>query len=223
MASWRNQQKLDQILRSLQEQITGGGNARDRDRSSSGNGGGKGGKGGGKGAGGVTPASPTSLEPCQCCGRSNHLKKDCRFRDRCCNYCGREGHLEAVCWEKLGGVASGNKQDHKPSPPAKPDPKTPKKEGTDPPWMCHKCHAVVPDLTLQKCPEDSCRMKRIMPEKNPEAPRPLIGKEARKIIESAAGVGEAVQDYLLKTIEQAKKHGFKEIQAMSENEILGKC
>ena len=228
MSAWRNQQKLDLILKSLQTQITGG---RDRgwDRGNRGKGGGKGGKGDGKGAGGVRPALPSNLEPCRCCGRTNHLKRDCRFREKCCNFCGREGHLEAVCWEKLGGGGTGTpKTDHKPSPPAKADPATPKKDGTDQPWMCHKCHAVVPDQALQKCPEEACRTKRIMPEKPPEAPRPLIGKEARKIIESAAGVGEngpdadkkrAEMDSLIKTIEDAKKYGFKEIQELSEKKL----
>ena len=101
MAAWRNGHKLDQILRDLQRQITGTG--RNTGMGGRSKGGGKGGKGGGKGAGGARPATPPNSEPCRCCGKPNHVKRDCRFLDKCCNRCGRAGHLEAVCWEKLGG------------------------------------------------------------------------------------------------------------------------
>lgn len=34
---------------------------------------------------------------CGVCGRSNHLQKDCRYKDYECNNCGEKGHLSTVC------------------------------------------------------------------------------------------------------------------------------
>ena len=37
---------------------------------------------------------------CFTCGKTNHLREDCRFRGASCNFCNQKGHLEAVCFKK---------------------------------------------------------------------------------------------------------------------------
>lgn len=34
---------------------------------------------------------------CYVCGRSGHIRANCRFRNSICNSCGKKGHLAAVC------------------------------------------------------------------------------------------------------------------------------
>ena len=40
------------------------------------------------------------LSPCQTCGSTQHLRANCKFRERLCNHCQRKGHLERVCRQK---------------------------------------------------------------------------------------------------------------------------
>ncbi|XP_029156062.1 uncharacterized protein K02A2.6-like [Nylanderia fulva] len=40
---------------------------------------------------------------CYCCGRRNHISKECRFRDYKCRDCGRKGHLQRACRRKDNG------------------------------------------------------------------------------------------------------------------------
>ena len=131
-------------------------------------------------------------DPCKCCGNPNHLKRDCRFKDRECNKCGITGHLAAVCWGGNGRGTVDNK-----ARGAKPSPASPNTQATaaatdvtKPPWTCHKCYACIDDQMLQKCPKTDCRTKRLQPEKPPDAPKELIGKEALKIIESRDSTGD---------------------------------
>ncbi|XP_060881602.1 uncharacterized protein LOC132953072 [Metopolophium dirhodum] len=42
-------------------------------------------------------ASKEQKTKCGICGRSNHLQKDCRYKDYQCNNCGEKGHLSTVC------------------------------------------------------------------------------------------------------------------------------
>lgn len=37
---------------------------------------------------------------CEACGQSDHLKPDCRYRNRLCFYCREEGHIISVCPNK---------------------------------------------------------------------------------------------------------------------------
>lgn len=37
---------------------------------------------------------------CEACGQSDHLKADCRYRNRLCFYCREEGHIISVCPNK---------------------------------------------------------------------------------------------------------------------------
>ena len=46
------------------------------------------------------PQPVSTLSPCQTCGSTQHLRANCKFRDRLCNHCQRKGHLERVCRQK---------------------------------------------------------------------------------------------------------------------------
>ncbi|XP_055910727.1 uncharacterized protein K02A2.6-like [Eupeodes corollae] len=37
---------------------------------------------------------------CKCCGKMNHMYKDCKFKNYNCVVCGRKGHLKAVCYKE---------------------------------------------------------------------------------------------------------------------------
>ena len=37
------------------------------------------------------------LRPCRSCGRKNHSREDCRFRDANCYSCGKRGHIAPAC------------------------------------------------------------------------------------------------------------------------------
>ncbi|XP_014208233.1 uncharacterized protein LOC106639237 [Copidosoma floridanum] len=43
---------------------------------------------------------------CYCCGKSNHQKAACRYKDFKCNNCGKAGHLRVMCRRK--GESSAN-------------------------------------------------------------------------------------------------------------------
>jgi len=65
------------------------------------------------------PASDT----CKCCGKTGHVKKDCKFKDKECTVCGKVGHLKALCrqteswtediWCKCCGKTGHEKKDCK--------------------------------------------------------------------------------------------------------------
>ena len=69
---------------------------------------------------------------------------------------------------------------------------------TDPPWMCHACHMMVPDQSLQRCSQANCKAKRLQSDKGPPETKPLIGKEALKIITAADTGVTAEEDKKLK-------------------------
>ena len=125
--AWRQQRQLEELFRGLQNQVWGGGAGWGGGRPSWGGGakatGGKGRKDGGKGNVGVNTAAGVPADPCKCCGKRNHYKKECRFRDKECNTCGLTGHLAAVCW---GGKGKPDIQTNmtKPSPTSPNAPKT---------------------------------------------------------------------------------------------------
>mmetsp|Transcript_105401 Transcript_105401/g.293444 ORF Transcript_105401/g.293444 Transcript_105401/m.293444 type:complete len:591 (-) Transcript_105401:157-1929(-) len=61
---------------------------------------------------------------CNCCGKSGHKKKECKFVDKECSICGKVGHLKAVCkqaeqawteeiWCKCCGKTGHEKKDCK--------------------------------------------------------------------------------------------------------------
>ena len=45
-------------------------------------------------------AESQDRDTCSCCGKTNHVKSKCRFRDRKCHACGTMGHLKAVCRQR---------------------------------------------------------------------------------------------------------------------------
>lgn len=47
---------------------------------------------------------------CLCCGRPNHLRTDCRFKDYTCNFCHVKGHLERDCRRKSVDVQRNREQ-----------------------------------------------------------------------------------------------------------------
>ena len=149
---------------------------------------------GGKGAG-MGSAAPVQGDPkCYCCGKTNHVKAECRYRMKNCNRCGVMGHLEAACRLTVGGaspagsartgVQGGN-------------PKSGLKDGlkevrTGEHWTCHKCYGEHPDMTLHKCPIATCKTKRIQDEEAIKD-KDLIGKEARKILEEGQVAGDTAE------------------------------
>lgn len=40
------------------------------------------------------------VKKCYCCGKSNHLAPDCKYRQYKCNKCGKQRHLQSVCKAK---------------------------------------------------------------------------------------------------------------------------
>ncbi len=49
------------------------------------------------------------LRPCLSCGRKNHLREDCRFRDATCYSCGKRGHIAPACKSAPGQKPSSKK------------------------------------------------------------------------------------------------------------------
>ncbi|XP_023245552.1 uncharacterized protein K02A2.6-like [Copidosoma floridanum] len=43
---------------------------------------------------------PSEQEKCFCCGRANHRRSECRYKDYRCKQCGKVGHLQAMCKNK---------------------------------------------------------------------------------------------------------------------------
>jgi len=37
---------------------------------------------------------------CYCCGKPNHISRECRYKEFECNFCKRKGHLERACRSK---------------------------------------------------------------------------------------------------------------------------
>ncbi|XP_011859079.1 PREDICTED: uncharacterized protein LOC105556593 [Vollenhovia emeryi] len=52
------------------------------------------------------PSSKQGLE-CYCCGKANHVSRECRFRDYTCNKCGKRGHLARACRTTESGARQG--------------------------------------------------------------------------------------------------------------------
>ena len=48
-------------------------------------------------------------DKCTCCGKSNHVKSTCRFRNCKCHVCGTIGHLKAVCRRRFRKESSSFK------------------------------------------------------------------------------------------------------------------
>ena len=137
------------------------------------------------GVGGVKPTEPASKEPCKCCGRRNHVKKDCRFREKECNSCGLVGHLAAVCWAGNGPPTTTKAPDPKQAPAGTDLKKKEEEDPTEAPWTCHQCYTPCPNQKLLKCPRPACAAKRLQADKQPADPKALKGKDALRIIDSA--------------------------------------
>lgn len=43
---------------------------------------------------------PTNYGKCFTCGKTNHRRDTCRFRNSSCSYCKQKGHLESACFKK---------------------------------------------------------------------------------------------------------------------------
>lgn len=43
---------------------------------------------------------------CRCCGKTSHLKANCRMKEEVCFQCGKVGHIAAVCEAGSGGSAA---------------------------------------------------------------------------------------------------------------------
>lgn len=76
--------------------------------------------------GGAAPASkkaaktaPASGKACSVCGNTNHLKADCKFKDKECSVCGKVGHLAKVCRAAGGGAEKGGATAKKKAAPEK--------------------------------------------------------------------------------------------------------
>ncbi|XP_014214167.1 uncharacterized protein K02A2.6-like [Copidosoma floridanum] len=50
------------------------------------------------------------VKKCFCCGKSNHQKSECRYKDFKCNACGKVGHLQVVCRNKTSASSSVSAQ-----------------------------------------------------------------------------------------------------------------
>ena len=45
----------------------------------------------------IQEQSTNRTASCKCCGRKNHEKKDCKFKNEACHICKKIGHLKSVC------------------------------------------------------------------------------------------------------------------------------
>ncbi len=45
----------------------------------------------------TTASTQKPGDTCDCCGKSGHIRPNCRFREYKCNQCGKVGHLKAAC------------------------------------------------------------------------------------------------------------------------------
>lgn len=48
----------------------------------------------------TTPTAQVDRKPCASCGRKNHPRDKCYFREAECNFCKKKGHIEAACRSK---------------------------------------------------------------------------------------------------------------------------
>jgi len=81
-------------------------------------------------------------KPCSVCGNTNHLKADCKHKDKECSNCGKVGHMAAVCRQE-GGGGGGGKKDTKPA-------KTEKAAKTDKPCsVCGNTNHLKADCKLK--------------------------------------------------------------------------
>ena len=87
----------------------------------------------------VYQREPGTDEPCKCCGKARHSKKQCWHREKACNFCGKIGHVEAMCRDK-----ASNGDDIVKDKDA--DKAKLKKE-----WLCTYCHDFNPDENVLKC------------------------------------------------------------------------
>ncbi|XP_039291150.1 uncharacterized protein K02A2.6-like [Nilaparvata lugens] len=57
----------------------------------------------------TTKGDPGQWKKCYCCGKANHLSKNCHFRNYKCHVCGKQGHLKNVCKvRKTSGKQNNN-------------------------------------------------------------------------------------------------------------------
>ena len=65
-----------------------------------------------------TKRNPSAVSPSSCfrCGRSNHVAKDCRFRDAVCHTCNKKGHIAPACRSKQQGAKHKSKKRFRPNP-----------------------------------------------------------------------------------------------------------
>jgi len=64
-------------------------------------------EGGGAEGGAAAKKAPAAGKACSVCGNTNHLKADCKFKDKECTNCGKTGHLAKVCRAEGGGAEGG--------------------------------------------------------------------------------------------------------------------
>ena len=163
---------------------------------SKGKGKGKGKDGGSKGgkAQGKAPAAPKASTDlvCKCCGKSGHVKSECRHTEKACDNCGKTGHLKDVCRtppkmddatkDAAPGAATAAKQVA--SPP------TPKVFIA--PWVCGGCLHQNADHHLTKC--EKCPWKKTPIPKPNTAPKPLIRQNLLDLMKDNDAAAAAEED-----------------------------
>ena len=103
---------------------------------------------------------------CQCCGRDNHTRKNCRRSLKECNSCGKTGHLSAMCRtgpNPAARIMPSTARDaiaaKKRTPIATSPGATESKQ-----WLCQVCLYFTPQ-SENSCSTEDCKGKRPQKEK----------------------------------------------------------
>ena len=100
----------------------------------------------GKGKGDAKGPQQPQNQKCKCCGKTNHLTRDCRHKEKECTVCGKFGHLKVVCRH----AEPAQKDDPLPADAAtlnsKQDVAAP-----DEGWTCEECCQFNVNSKMKKC------------------------------------------------------------------------